>query len=232
MTETKQHVLIVEDEAPIARLIEIHLQQAGYQTSICGDGLDAIALMKHEAFDVLVLDRMLPGKRGLDVLRWMRGQEGAVATMPVLMVTALSMMEERVRGLNEGADDYLAKPFEPEELVARVGALLRRIQSHATSSFSSEKIQLHAETMEVRVAGELVALRPLEFKLLQTLMGKTGRVFSRETLLDTVWGMDAVVEDRTVDATVKRLRKVLAEFGQGESIHTVRGVGYRYQVKK
>ncbi|MDX8383463.1 MAG: response regulator [Ghiorsea sp.] len=232
MTSKKQHIFIVEDEVPIARLIEIHLQQAGYQTTICGDGLEAIAFMKKNTFDALVLDRMIPGKRGLDVLRWMRGEEGALATVPVLMVTALAMMEERVRGLNEGADDYLAKPFEPEELVARVGALLRRVLSQSTASFDQQHIQLHEESMEVRIEGELVGLRPLEFKLLQTMMAKAGRVFSREALLDAVWGVDSEVEDRTVDATVKRLRKVLAEFGHGDCVQTVRGVGYRYRIKQ
>lgn len=230
MTASKKHILIVEDDAPIARLIQIHLQGNDYQTTLCDDGLDAQALLKENSYDLLVLDRMIPGKRGLDLLRWLRGEE-KTSVLPVLMVTALSMTNERVRGLNEGADDYLGKPFEPDELVARVEALLRRSVSVVTESFDNQALQLNDETMEVKVEGELLTLRPLEFKLLQTMMQKPGRVFSREQLLDTVWGMDSFVEERTVDATVKRLRKELASVGQGESVQTVRGMGYRFQLK-
>ncbi len=230
MQANDKHILIVEDDAAIARLIEIHLQRAGHQTTICSDGLDAQQLLTENRYDVLVLDRMIPGKRGLDVLRWLRARE-ETALLPVLMVTALTMTDERVRGLNEGADDYLGKPFEPDELVARVAALLRRSVSLVTDSFDAEAIQINEESMEVKVNGQLIGLRPLEFKLLQMLMSKPGRVFSREQLLDKVWGIDSFVEERTVDATVKRLRKELAACGQGESVQTVRGMGYRFQDK-
>ncbi|HIP07759.1 MAG TPA: response regulator [Mariprofundaceae bacterium] len=227
---SSKHILIVEDDASIARLIDIHLQREGYQTTLCDDGLDAQKLLKDNHYDALVLDRMIPGKRGLDVLRWLRGQE-KTSLLPVLMVTALTMTDERIRGLNEGADDYLGKPFEPNELVARVAALLRRSVSKVTESFDSHCIQLCEESFEVRIEGELLSLRPLEFKLLQVLMNKPSRVFSREQLLDLVWGIDSFVEERTVDATVKRLRKDLAAFGQGECVQTVRGMGYRFQEK-
>jgi len=148
-----------------------------------------------------------------------------------LMVTALTMTEERVRGLNEGADDYLGKPFEPDEMVARVSALLRRSKSSKTETFDDSALQMNEEAMEVCIDGKTLNLRPLEFKLLQTMMAKPGRVFAREKLLDIVWGMDSFVEDRTVDATIKRLRKELSTFGHGDLIQTVRGVGYRYQDK-
>jgi len=230
MAAPEKHILIVEDDTAIARLIEIHLQRAGHKTTLCDDGLDAQKLLEDNHYDLLILDRMIPGKRGLDVLRWLRSQEKS-AVLPVLMVTALTMTDERVRGLNEGADDYLGKPFEPDELVARVSALLRRSLSHVTDTFDSELIQLDEESMEVKVKGQLLSLRPLEFKLLQALMGKPGRVFSREQLLDKVWGMDSFVEERTVDATVKRLRKELTSCGQGESVQTIRGMGYRFQEK-
>ena len=230
MAASSKHILIVEDDAPIARLIEIHLQASELQTTICDDGLDAQELLKNNHYDMLVLDRMIPGKRGLDLLRWLRTQDKTML-LPVLMVTALSMTDERVRGLNEGADDYLGKPFEPDELVARVAALLRRSTSVVSETFDDKAIQLDDESMEVKVDGKLLALRPLEFKLLQTMMGKPGRVFSREQLLDTVWGMDSFVEERTVDATVKRLRKELATVGQGDAVQTIRGMGYRFQVQ-
>ena len=227
MAANDKHVLIVEDDASIARLIEIHIQRAGFQTTICGDGLDAQRLLESHTYQALILDRMIPGKRGLDVLRWIRSHE-RISTLPVLMVTALTMTEERIRGLNEGADDYIGKPFEPDELVARLTALLRRSTSAKTETFDSAAIQLNDETMEVKVDGELVPLRPLEFKLLQVMMAKPGRVFSRDQLLDTVWGMDSFVEERTVDATVKRLRKELARCGLGDCIKTIRGTGYRF----
>ncbi|MDQ7003617.1 MAG: response regulator [Ghiorsea sp.] len=230
MVVSKKHILIVEDDVSIARLMQIHMQSKGHDTTLCDDGLDAQILLKEKTYDLLILDRMIPGKRGLDLLRWLRGEK-KTSVLPVLMVTALAMTNERVRGLNEGADDYLGKPFEPDELVARVEALLRRSTSLVTEVFDSQALQLDAETMEVKVEGKLLSLRPLEFKLLQTMMRKPGRVFSREQLLDTVWGMDSFVEERTVDATVKRLRKELAGVGQGESVQTIRGMGYRFQLK-
>jgi len=231
MVAAEKHILIVEDDTSIARLIEIHLQRAGFQTTLCHDGLDAQSLLRDHTYQALILDRMLPGKRGLDVLRWIRSHE-SISTLPVLMVTALTMTEERIRGLNEGADDYIGKPFEPDELVARLSALLRRSTSSKTESFDSLSLQLNEESMEVKVDGKLVPLRPLEFKLLQVMMAKPGRVFSRDKLLDTVWGMDSFVEERTVDATVKRLRKELTTCGLGDCIKTVRGTGYRFLEKK
>ncbi|MDX8381703.1 MAG: winged helix-turn-helix domain-containing protein [Ghiorsea sp.] len=230
MSLAKKHILVVEDDEPIARLIDIHLQRAGYQTTLCHDGLDAQNLLTEQDYDVVILDRMLPGKRGLDILRWLRSFE-KTATLSVLMVTALTMSEERVRGLNEGADDYLGKPFEPDELIARVAALLRRSKSVATETFDTSIIQLDYESMEVRIDGQPLRLRRLEFQLLRVLMEKPGRVFSRDTLLDMVWGRDSFVEERTVDATIKRLRKDLAAFGQGECVQTIRGMGYRFQIQ-
>lgn len=230
MDAKAKHILLVEDDVAIARLIEIHLQREGYRVSVCGDGLDAQGLLAIKHYDLVVLDRMLPGRRGLDVLRWIRAKEG-IETLPVLMVTALTMAGERVRGLNEGADDYLGKPFEPDELVARVAALLRRSRSIKTATFDDKAIQLNPETMEVMIDGKPVSLRLLEFKLLQTMLSKPGFVFSREALLDKVWGEDTFVDERTVDVTVKRLRKELAAYGQHENIQTVRGLGYRYREK-
>jgi len=223
----KADILIVEDEAAIARLMEIHLQRAGYSVASCGDGHKAIALLESNDYKLMLLDRMIPGVRGLDLLRWLRKQE-ALRTLPVVMVTALAQTEERIRGLNEGADDYLPKPFEPDELVARVQALLRRSLHGRLVSDVEALIELNHDAMEACVAGTRVDLRPLEFKLLQRLMKKPGKVRSREYLLDKVWGINNFVEERTVDVTVKRLRKALAEHGLGESIVTVRGSGYRF----
>lgn len=221
-------VLIVEDEPAIARLIELHLKKANLTTMICSDGDAAIQTLQEQLYRLLILDRMLPGKRGMDILRWLRKQK-SISTLPVLMVTALGSTEERVHGLKEGADDYLPKPFEPAELVARVQALLRRSNASATLSGQTEgAIELDKDAMEVIVNGKVLDLRPLEFKLLQVLMEKQGKVRSREYLLDHVWGMNSFVEMRTVDVTVKRLRKALEVHGLSESIKTIRGAGYRY----
>jgi len=226
--ETKNaDILIVEDEAAIARLMEIHLQRAGYSVVSCADGHKAVALLESNDYKLMLLDRMIPGVRGLDLLRWLRKQE-TLHTLPVVMVTALAQTEERVRGLNEGADDYLPKPFEPDELVARVQALLRRSLHGRDKSVSGSSIELDHDAMEAFVGGKRVDLRPLEFRLLQRLMKKPGKVRSREYLLDRVWGVNNFVEERTVDVTVKRLRKALAERGLGEAIVTVRGSGYRF----
>ncbi len=223
-------VLIVEDDVAIARLIEMYLKREGLSVASCVDGNVAIRMLQACSFRLVILDRMLPGKRGMDILRWLRKQEG-ISNTPVLMVTALGSTEEKVHGLKEGADDYLPKPFEPEELVARVHALLRRSASSSVKARDeSGAIALNEDAMEVSVHGEALDLRPLEFKLLQALMAKPGKVRSREYLLDRVWGMDSDVEMRTVDVTVKRLRKALSSYDLADSITTIRGAGYRYDV--
>jgi len=219
-------ILIVEDEPAIARLMEIHLQRAGYTTQCCDDGHKAQALLSTHHYRVLLLDRMIPGIRGLDLLRWIRKQD-SVQSLPVIMVTALGQTEERVRGLQEGADDYLPKPFEPEELLARVQALLRRSQ-HAESVAAASVVTLDEDAMQAHIAGQRVDLRPLEFRLLQVLMKKPEKVRSRDYLLDKVWGVNNFVEERTVDVTIKRLRHALEAYGLGECVVTVRGAGYRF----
>lgn len=227
--KTHVDILIVEDEAPISRLMEIHLQRAGFSTQSCADGHQACELLGKNHYRLLLLDRMIPGLRGLELLRWLRKQE-KIATIPVLMVTALAQTEERVRGLNEGADDYLPKPFEPDELLARVQALLRR-SSHTHPEHAASIIELDKDAVEAHVRGERLDLRPLEFRLLQRLMKKPGKVRSRQYLLDHVWGVNSFVEERTVDVTIKRLRRTLDKYGLGDCIVTVRGAGYRFTEK-
>jgi len=227
--EKKIDILIVEDEAPISRLMEIHLQRAGFSTETCDNGRKACTLLEQNHYRLVLLDRMIPGLRGLELLRWLRKQE-ALKILPVIMVTALAQTEERIRGLNEGADDYLPKPFEPDELLARVQALLRR-SNHQVIAQQDSVIDIDKDAMEARVQGERLDLRPLEFKLLRRLMKKTGKVRSRQYLLDHVWGVNSFVEERTVDVTIKRLRKTLEKYGLGECIVTVRGSGYRFDDK-
>lgn len=220
-------ILIIEDEAPIARLISLHLRAAGYSTQICEDGDSALAALRDNSWRLVVLDRMLPGANGMKILRWLKGSPSK-AHIPVLMVTALGMASERVQGLNDGADDYLPKPFEPDEMVARVKALLRRSRLTESGASGHNRIRLDPEVPVVFEGNTRVELRPLEYKLLQILMTKPGKTRSREYLLNHVWGHDVFVEDRTVDVTVKRLRKAMDKLGRKECIETVRSMGYRF----
>jgi len=220
-------ILIVEDEAPIARLMSLHLQAAGYSTHICADGDLALAALRDGDWRLVVLDRMLPGANGMKILRWIKGSSSKSHT-PVLMVTALGMSSERVQGLNDGADDYLPKPFEPDELVARARALLRRTRVIETGCADHDCIQLDPDVPVVFEGNTRIELRPLEYKLLKLLMDKAGKTRSRDYLLDHVWGHEVFVEERTVDVTVKRLRKALQGLGREQCIETVRGMGYRF----
>jgi len=224
--EDKRPILIVEDDAPIARLMQMHLEAAGLFAEICGHGDKAMELLQEGKYRAVVLDRMLPGSGGMRVLRFIRRNPEEM--LPVLMVTALGQTADRVQGLNEGADDYLAKPFEPEELVARVQALLRRSYAKAEAALSHGDISLDSDTYRVSIGEQSVTLRPLEYRLLQRLMKKPGKTRSRDYLLDHVWGQETYVEPRTVDVTVKRLRKALTQCGAGDCVETIRGMGYRF----
>jgi len=227
MGRNDRKILIVEDDAPIARLMQMHIQASGHQVHCCTDGNTAIELLQEKPWKLVVLDRMLPGKSGMQILRYIRRQ-GGEETMPVLMVTALGQTADRVQGLNEGADDYLAKPFEPEELVARVHALLRRTAAAEGERLCEGGIEMNPDTYEIVIHGCSITLRPLEYRLLQVLMKKAGKTRSRDYLLDHVWGRDTFVEPRTVDVTVKRLRRALETCAAGNCIETVRGMGYRF----
>jgi len=220
-------ILIVEDEMPIARLMEMHLRMAGFSTVICSDGDAALAALRDGDWRLVVLDRMLPGASGMKILRWIKASAGKGHT-PVLMVTALGMTAERVHGLNEGADDYLPKPFEPDELVARARALLRRSRAVESGTAGVSIMRLDPDVPVVIEGDQRIEVRPLEYKLLKILMDKPGKTRSRDYLLDHVWGHDVYVEPRTVDVTIKRLRKALKALGRKNCIETVRGMGYRF----
>ncbi len=228
---TSADILIVEDEAPIARLMSLHLQAAGYSVHICANGDMALAALRDGEWRLVVLDRMLPGANGMKILRWIKGSS-TKANMPVLMVTALGMASERVQGLNDGADDYLPKPFEPDELVARTKALLRRSRVVETGRVDSACIKLDSDVPVVFEGNTRVELRPMEYKLLKLLMDRPGKTRSRDYLLDHVWGHAVFVEERTVDVTVKRLRKAMKILDRKKCIETVRGMGYRFVMPK
>jgi len=227
MNNDGQSLLIVEDDVSIARLMQLHLQAAGFDVHNCTHGHDAMDRLQEKRWDLVILDRMLPGTSGMQLLRMIRRQSTDVP-VPVLMVTALGQTAERVQGLDEGADDYLPKPFEPEELVARVRALLRRSDRSDKQALNIAGIELDAEIPGVRVQEQTLMLRPMEYRLLYELMRKPGKTRSREYLLDHVWGRDVFVEPRTVDVTIKRLRRALTSLGVGECVQTVRGMGYRF----
>jgi len=228
---TQADILIIEDEEPIARLMSLHLRSAGFTTHTCLDGDSGLASLRDGQWQLVVLDRMIPGTGGMQVLRWLKKSKTRMHT-PVLMVTALGMSSERVQGLNEGADDYLPKPFEPEELVARARALLRRTRVQETGSSAVVNIRLDPDVPVIYDGEQKVEVRPLEYKLLQVLMEKPGKTRSREYLLDHVWGRDVFVESRTVDVTVKRLRMALDQIGRKDCVETVRSMGYRFIVSE
>ncbi len=230
MDSDPRQILIVEDDTPIARLMQMHVQAGGHRACCCADGNKAIELLQEHSFKLIILDRMLPGADGMRVLRFIR-RTSQEEMIPVLMVTALDRTADRIQGLNEGADDYLSKPFEPDELMARVQALLRRSMPADTGRLRAGGIEVNPDIYEVSVNGRSITLRPLEYRLLQFLMKKPGKTRSREYLLNHVWGRDAFVEPRTVDVTVKRLRKALKACGAGDCVETVRGMGYRFYTR-
>ena len=219
-------VLIVEDEPPQAELLSYNLEKEGFRVMVAGDGEEGLLLAQENTPDAIVLDWMLPGRTGIEVCRQLRGSSDT-RDIPILMLTARGEEEDRVRGIETGADDYVVKPYSPREVVARIKALLRR----ASPSLSSEVISYDDIVMDlaqhkVNRDGRSIHLGPTEFRLLKTLMEKPGRVFSRERLLDLAWGRDVYVEDRTVDVHIRRLRKALNEGGGNDVIRTVRGEGY------
>jgi two-component system, OmpR family, alkaline phosphatase synthesis response regulator PhoP len=221
------HVLIVEDDRDIAELLQRYLTRAGHETAALGDGAEALSAVRARRPDLLILDLMLPGLDGLEVCRALR-QDAASASIPIIMLTARSEEADRVAGLELGADDYVTKPFSPRELVARVGALLRRAQRWAESGstvLAHGPLELDRDRHRVTDAGREVRLTAKEFLLLEYLMQHRGRVLSRDLLLTDVWGYRYTGGTRTVDVHIRRLREKLPVLG--EAIETVKQFGYR-----
>jgi two-component system alkaline phosphatase synthesis response regulator PhoP len=220
-------VLVVEDEPDIGALLTFHLEREGYHVLRSRNGVDALQQARARRPDLVLLDLMLPGMDGLEVCRRLR-QDPATASLPVVMLTAKGEEVDRVLGLELGADDYIAKPFSPKEVVARVRAVLRRSRPLAEGApLASGRLLIDVARHVVHVDGAPLALTPKEFDLLRALVEARGRVLSREVLLDRVWGYAAAgeIESRTVDVHVRRLRMKLGE--EGQRIVTVKGVGYR-----
>lgn len=228
----KPLVLIVEDEAPQAELLRYNLERDGFRTVLAGDGEEALLLAEEEAPDLVILDWMLPLLSGIEVCRRLR-RKASSAQLPIIMLTARGVESDRIRGLDSGADDYLVKPFSPNELLARVRAILRR----SDASMGDELIQYGGITMDIGTHkvmrnGHNVRLGPTEFRLLRVLLERPGHVFSREQLLDRAWGRDIYLESRTVDVHVRRLRLALNQSGDRDLIRTVRGFGYAIDTDK
>jgi len=220
-------VLVVDDEPDITGLVVYHLAKAGYRVITAANGTEALKSVREERPDLVVLDLMLPGLSGYDVLAELRRQE-ATRDVGVILLTARRDEPDRIKGLTLGADDYLAKPFSPQELVLRVGAVLRRLASPAVAAsgrLAAGPITLDQSAHRVQVDGHEVELTATEFKLLRTLLEREGRVQSRTQLLQTVWQAQPDIQTRTVDMHVQRLRAKLGK--AGDWIETVRGVGYR-----
>lgn len=221
-------ILIVEDEEPLTLLLRYNLEAEGYAVDTAARGDDAELMLREEIPDLVLLDWMLPGLSGIELCRRLR-QRADTQRLPVIMLTARGEESERVRGLATGADDYIVKPFSVPELLARVRALLRRASPERVASvLEAGDIALDRETRRVRRAGRELHLGPTEFRMLEFLMEKPGRVFSRAQLLDGVWGMDSEIDERTVDVHVGRLRKAINRPREKDPIRTVRGAGYSF----
>jgi two-component system, OmpR family, phosphate regulon response regulator PhoB len=221
-------IMIVEDEEPLTLLLRYNLEAEGYAVDTAARGDEAEVKLKEAAPDLVVLDWMLPGMSGIELCRRLRAR-AETERLPIIMLTARGEESERIRGLATGADDYIVKPFSVPELVARIRALLRRAKpERVASKLSAGDLELDRETRRVSRATREVHLGPTEFRLLEFLMQSPGRVFSREQLLDGVWGRDIYIDERTVDVHVGRLRRALNRGRVSDPIRTVRGTGYSF----
>jgi two-component system phosphate regulon response regulator PhoB len=221
-------ILIVEDEAPLVELLKYNVEALGFDVDVAMRGDEAETRLRERTFDLILLDWMLPGLSGIELCRRIRSRAETSST-PIIMLTARGEEGERVRGLTTGADDYVVKPFSIPELSARIKALLRRSSPElVTNALVLGDIELDRETHRVRRQNREIHLGPTEFRLLEFLMRTPGRVYSREQLLNGVWGHDVYVDDRTVDVHIGRLRKAINKGRARDPIRTVRGAGYAF----
>ena len=221
-------ILIVEDEADLSELMRYNLETEGFRVVTADSGDEAVERIRDGVPDLILLDWMLPGLSGIELCRRWRSRDETART-PIIMITARGEEEERVRGLATGADDYVVKPFSMPELVARIQALLRRSSPQlVTNVLKAGDLELDRQSHRVRRAGRDLHLGPTEYRLLEYLMRHPGRVYSREQLLDGVWGNDVYVDERTVDVHVGRLRKAINRGREADPIRTVRGAGYAF----
>ena len=224
-------ILIVEDEPALREMISCALSHAGFSIVEAGDATQARKRITEQEPDLVLLDWMLPGMSGIDLARFFRKNDGT-RRLPIIMLTAKSDEEDKLKGLETGADDYVTKPFSTKELIARINAVLRRSDpSGSDESLSLGGIQLDPTSHIVTASDKVCEMGPTEFRLLHFFMTHPERVYSRSQLLDFVWGDQVYVEERTVDVHIRRLRKALSESGCDSLIQTVRGAGYRFSVR-
>lgn len=228
MADTR--LLLVEDDRPLADLVTFHFERAGYAVTRTGDGEEALILVDEVKPDIILLDWMIEGISGIEVCRRLRRRPQS-ANVPILMLTARGEETDRIRGFETGADDYVTKPFSPKELVARVGAVMRRVRpALAGEQLAYADLEMDVTRHRVRRNGEVVSLGPTEFRLMRHFLEHPGRVFSREQLLDSVWSHDPDIDARTVDVHVRRLRQALNIGDRPDLIRTVRSAGYSLDV--
>ena len=230
MSNLQPHVLIVEDEPALVELLSYNLEKAGFQINVARDGDEALLAVEERKPDIVLLDWMLPYVSGIEICRRIR-RNPDTRDLPIILLTARGEEDDRIRGLEAGADDYVVKPFSPSELVARVRAVLRRTRpAFDKDSLTYADITMDLTTHRVSRNGEPIDLGPTEFRLLRFMMEHPGRVFSREQLLDSVWGHDVYIEIRTVDVHIRRLRKAMNLPGTDDLIRTVRSAGYALDI--
>jgi len=233
----EHHVLLVEDEEAIATMVKFGLKAHGYIIHHAENVDRALDILSEEKVELILLDWMLEEVDGIEFLKTVRNHE-SYNTLPVIMLTARSMESDKIKGLDTGADDFVTKPFSLNELKSRIRALLRRANrasnisgeqevGHSHALLQNGQLTIDLEAVEIRLNEQLVTLGPLEFKVLVYFMENLGRVYSRAQLLDSVWGQNSFVEERTVDVTIRRIRKALSEFTDQDIIVTVRGMGYK-----
>ncbi|MCL1079815.1 phosphate regulon transcriptional regulatory protein PhoB [Parashewanella spongiae] len=224
-------ILIVEDELAIREMLTFVLEQHGFTTISAGDFDSAIAALKEPYPDLVLLDWMFPGGSGIQFARVVK-QDEFTRQIPIIMLTARGEEEDKVKGLEVGADDYMTKPFSPKELIARIKAVLRRTApTRLEETIDVQGLQLDPISHRVSVGEAVLDMGPTEFRLLHFFMTHPERVYSREQLLDNVWGTNVYVEDRTVDVHIRRLRKAVESSGHDRLIQTVRGAGYRFSAR-
>jgi two-component system phosphate regulon response regulator PhoB len=230
MIMSSLNVLVVEDEDAIREMLVMVLEQASLQVSAVASAEQALQSLAENRVDLMLLDWMLPGISGVELARRLKKDPG-YKDLPIILLTARGEEEDKIRGLEIGADDYVTKPFSPKELLARIKAVMRRSgKLSEQGQLSVGDLTLDAEQHRLTIAGKTVDVSPTEFRLMQFFMTNPDKVYSRTHLLDQVWGRSVYIEERTVDVHIRRLRKLLAEFDREDLIQTVRGFGYRFSM--
>jgi two-component system phosphate regulon response regulator PhoB len=227
----QQKVLVVEDEAAIRDMLAFNLGRAGYEVLSAATGMEARSSMVDKYPDVVLMDWMLPDVSGLELTRQLK-RDPETREIPIIMLTARVQEDDRVAGLEGGADDYITKPFSPRELLARIRAVLRRGAGYQDEVITVGRLKLNSASHRVSVDGSEISLGPTEYRLLHFFMHHPDRVYSRTQLLDRIWGANVYVEERTVDVHIRRLRKALTASGYDKLVQTVRGAGYRFSPRE